>query len=548
MAVYKGAAYAQSVGATGTRFFAARLGSADADPATREDGATWDLMASADALAFHLTTSTTGLTPPAAPDQYVVELRHADTNTVVSTATVAGAAVTATLYATSTGAAGGTPLIGDFRVYLRAIRTSLGTYDVDSDTLNTKGVVRVSPISMTAQMWHSGPSNPASYDDNIEVNIDLSHGPGLDLAHRHFDVKAVNATTDVLYATQRTEGTDPQNALMKVDNRFPATQVNVAIDIEVVAVPSTIAPDSEPDAVWMVIPDGTIDKVTGKRIRKGPVQVDATIWVSTHLQVNDNAYTAAKDQASRLTSDLGFVTAVVSNARGVLLSGITYRSVLRDAGNLIAPAVDRTVTTEATGRPSTMAVWDSQLPGGDWFHDVTITAPADAVGLEFQSSEMRSLLAANPALSLITGSGPSATDSDSRHLEPGMVVLVGLTVANVLTGQQVAVDAGTAAAAVARFNLAFGRAEFLDIDGVWKPVGGNTIYFWPLSASAGDANTHIRTFDSTGWGVADLFVIGKAKVGGLPVTNFMKEPVVSGVNNHSAYKFDGAGFLGFPTR
>lgn len=551
MSVYKGTAYASRVDATGTRFFAARLGSADADPATREDGASWDLAASAGALTFHLTTSVTGLTPPAVPDQYVVELRHADTNTVVSTATVAGAATTATLYATNTGAAGGTPLIGDFRVYLRAIRTSLGTYDVNSDTLNFRGFVRVSPITMTAQMWHTGPSNPASYDDFIEVNIDLSHSPGLDLSHRHFDVKAINATTEVLYATQRTEGTDPQNALMKVDNRFPSEQVNVAIDIEVVAVPSSIAPDSEPDAVWMLIPDGTTDKVTGKRIRKGPVQVDATIWLNHHLQVNTNVYNPLLDQDSRLTSDLGFVTTVVTNSRDEPLAGITFHSLLQDAGNLVPPAVDYTPTTDATGKPPTMQAWDSQLPGGLWIHSGEITGPADAIGLEFHTGDERTLLSANPALSLITGCGPSSANTDERHLEPGMEVLIGLTVANVFTGQSVDVDAGSAEAAVARFNLSLARAEFLDLDGVWKSVAGNTIYFWPLLPSPGDPMTHLTIFSeamTADWGVSDLFIVGKASVGGIPLTNFMKEVVVQGVNNHNSYKFDGAGFVGFPTR
>lgn len=563
MAVYKGAAFVRQVTATGTRFWCLSITTAYKDPTVLSDNAQWDqsvtmafgpdqVTAQNNRIEIQISQATTGLTPPAIADTMVATILHADTSTVVATVQInlgTAAQAFASLYVTSDGTSSGTPLVGDFRLVVRAVRTSVGTYDVNSDTQVTSGMLRISPTSMNVQMWHSGAADPASYGDNIEVNIDLSHSPGLERAHRHFDVRAINADTLVEYAVQRTAGTDPQNTLMKVNNRFPAMQVSVNIDVEVVAVPSAIAPTSDPTVTWITVPAATADRIDPTRVRKGPVPVDATIWLNHHLQVNSGTYDPALDQASRLTSDLGFITTQVTNARDEVLSGITYRSVLRDADNLVAPAVDRTVTTDATGRPPTMASWDSQLPGGRWLHEGTITGPSDAVGLEFSLSEERTLISANPALSMICGAGPSGTGNDVRHIEPGMTVLIGLTVLDVFAQRQVAVDTGTARAALCRFNLAFGRAEFLAEDGTWMPVNGNAIHFWPLGASAGDSNTYIRTFTgSEAWGVADLFVVGEATVAGAPLTNFMKEVVVSGVNNHDAYKFDGAGFVGFPTR
>lgn len=554
MAVYKGAAFTSQAEAGGTRYFSVAHSTAH-DPAVPGDHATFEQdVNTTGTVTVIYRTSVTGLTPPGAPNTIYLDLYHADTNTLVGSRTLTAPADGSThdIPVNSNGSfdGTGTEYAGDFRLRIRAVRTDLTAYDVNSDTTNQKGFVRVNPTTINVQMWHSGATDPASYADNIEVNVDLSNGPGLDLSHRHFDVRAIDAVSATQYAVQRTEGTDPQNTLMKVDNRFPAAQVSVNIDVEIVAVPSAIAPDSEPTATWIIIPAATADRVDGSRVRKGPIPVDATIYVDTHLQVNDNVYDAAKSVESRLTSDLGFVTGRISNARGVLLGGITYRSVLHDEKNLVPPAVDRTVTTEAaTGRPSTMASWDSQLPGGLWLHDVTITSPADAVGLEHMTSEWRTLVAGNPALALVTGAGPSGQGNDVRHVEPGMTVLVGLTILNVFTKRQVPIDTGTAKAVIARFNLALGRAEYLASDGTWMPTSTTTdLYFWTLDASPGDPNTYIRTFDSTGWGVADLFVIGVASVAGVPLTNYMKEVVVSGVNNHDIYKFDGAGFLGFPSR
>jgi hypothetical protein len=555
VAVYKGVAYVTVNNGTGNRHFALAHATGETTPDIRGDHTSFEQDAAADgSVALVLTQSTDGLTPPSTADSVTVELLHADSATVLDAATIAPGEATSTaltLSATSDGAATGTPLIGDCRLRLRVVRTSLGTYDADSDSQNLKGFLRLNPASLAVTAGHTGASDPASFGDELTATVDLSHSPGVDLPHRHFDVTARNAATDVAYASGRTTGLDPQSVALEVDNRFPASEVGVNIDVEVVAVPSAIAPDSEPLATWIVIPVGTVDRVDGKKVRKGQVPTDAGISIGHHLQVNDDVRDAAKAVTSRMVSELGFLAARLANARGEPVAGITYRATLTDERALLAPAIDRTVTTGVDGWPSTLVPWDSQLPGGSWEHTVAITAPANATGLEANPTAPRTLLAANPNLVLVCGAGPAQDPLDARHLTPGMPVLAGLVVFDVASRRTVALDeAGIVPSlALGRFNVSLGRAEHLDADGTWQPTSDVDVHYWTCTKSAGDANVWIVAFTETSsWGHADLFTIGRAAVGGVTVSSFGKEPVVGAVNNHTGYVIDGPGLLGFPTR
>lgn len=555
MAVYKGVAYVTVNNGTGNRHFALAHGTAESSPSTRADHTSFEQDAAADgAVTLVLTQSVDGLTPPGDPDSVTVELLHADTATVLDSAalTPGGAAsTTLTLHATADGTATGSPLIGDYRLRLRVVRTSLGTYDVNSDTQNHKGFVRINPTALAVTAGHTGAVDPACYGDDLTATVGLSHSPGVDLAHRHFDVTARNADTDVAYATARTTGTDPQGANITVDNRFPAAEVGVNVDVEVVAVPSAIAPDSEPTATWIVVPIGTADRVNGKTVRKGRFPVDASLTVSHHLQINDDVLDLALAVTSRLTSQLGFVTARLANARDEPAAGLTFRATLVDGAGLLEPAVDRTVVTGADGRPPTLAPWDSQLPSGTWLHGVTVTAPAGAVGLEANPDAARTLLAVDPNLVLVCGAGPATEPLDARHLTPGVPVLAGVVVFDVASRRTVALDeVGIAPSiAIGRFNVSLGRAEHLAADGTWQPTNGAVVHYWPCTKSPGDSTVWTMTFTETeGWGHADLFTVGRAAVGGVTVSNFGKEPVVGGINNHTDYVLDGPGLLGFPTR
>jgi len=101
------------------------------------------------------------------------------------------------------------------------------------------------------------------------------------------------------------------------------------------------------------------------------------------------------------------------------------------------------------------------------------------------------------------------------------------------------------AAVVTRFNQALGRPEYLKADLTWVTLGaGATAYAHPLTASAGDPQTLIKTFSmpAATWTTADLFLIAVAYVGGTPYSRAAFAPVLSpAANSHGSFVLDPVG-------
>lgn len=527
MAIYKGHAYVSTVAALGARYWSVGFTEDTTNQTPGDDPAGMDISP-ATSINMWLRQSTSGATPPDMANQVIVSLYEADTNTLLDSVTVSPSTTQTlvTLHPTDTGLETGTPVIGDYRLVVRAVRTSVGTYDVNSDANGDSGIVRINPDSMIIQAWHNGIANPASWGDNIEVNIDLSHGYNLARPHRQFDIEVRNSTTDVLYAARRTEGTDPKNAIIVVDDRFPAAEVGANIDTLAVSVPSAIAPTSEPDAVWVLIPVGTPDRVDGKKVRKGPIPVDASVNVDHHLQINDNDPAIAKDMSpkQRLVSDLGFVGFRLANARDEGLNGIEAREVLRDQRGLVAPAIDRIVTTAPflgqDGWSASLASWDSALPGGIWQHEVTITTLA-ADTSEVNGTEPYTLLAINPNLQVVVGAGHPDAAIQSEHWHPGDTLLIGTAVYDAAHKHLEPVDTDIPPTVViGRFHTATGQAQYLTDQYTWVHLGGAaSAYEHPLVQSAGDPRvwlTQLPPAITQGFSNATLFFIATLHVEGTP--------------------------------
>lgn len=533
MAIYKGAAFC----AQENRYFSVTPVGNTVNPVTPADATTWD-YSPVQTLDLVYNTGTSGALPPGAPDSVTITLYEGDSQTVLASQTLAapvnGAVVTLTLNS----------VCADYRLYLQASAGGIGSYDVNSDLQNTSGILRFNPTSITFQQWHTGTSNPASYNDNIEVHADLSEGFAYELSYRHFTVEAANATDGTVYATTTTDGTDPQNALIKVDNKFPASEVSVNIDISVIALPSAIAPDSEPDATWITIPEGTTDRVDSRRVRKGPFPVDAAIYAVHHMQLNDATYSASLLVTSRLNSDLGLITVKMANARGEALSGITYQSYIQDQDQLVGRAFDRTLTTQADGFPPTMTAWDSQLPSGAWIHTITITGPADAVGLDWDTTMELTLLAQSPNYGIICGAGPSTIGAAGDHWTPGEDFLVGAAMYDKSKATLMDPDLSPGPSVlIGRFRPDLGIVEYLDANYDWLTLGSGAAYEHILTQSPSDSRVWILTIsgaETAAWTnpVLDLFVVGQMNHSGTPYWSFTSAPVVGGKNKHSRHEID----------
>lgn len=108
---------------------------------------------------------------------------------------------------------------------------------------------------------------------------------------------------------------------------------------------------------------------------------------------------------------------------------------------------------------------------------------------------------------------------------------------------EVAADEGRVS--LQRFNSDLQRREFLDSDEVtWLPVDSNTVHFFTMASLGSDPVTLVKSFgaaNNVSWGHADVFPIFLLKKDGLEYASELVTVV-------GKYKFDGAGFLGFPSK
>lgn len=497
-------------------------------------------------VVITLATSTTGATPPVVETSYSLTLQVDNSGTVVRTFSPGvGFNGTQTFYFTVDGTSGAAIRAGFLRIVIAVAQSSglaASQYNINSDS--TGGTT---PTGFTVTQADSGyirgtttavtTLNAASYayGDTITATTVLGAVP--------FTSRTVNVKLGALalVASAASSTATFTTAQGTADNRFAvSSNANATIT-------------TFPNAALVAVPWTTATAPT-----EASSTVDPRLTLTRLLQVNDNAFatppTVKSVGTQRLTTDLGFIDSRFTNAAGVGVNGVTYNASLQDTASLVA-ARTRTgaVTTTQGGQAgwgTGFLSWPDGLPTGTWTHTATITSPASAVGLETPASSNFSLVASNPNLRLLCGAGPATSSTDARHFSPGVPLLVGLIVFNTATGQTVALDAGTPAVAIGRFNLTFGRGEYLQSDGTtWAAATGGTIYYFPATVSPGDANAYTVTIaNTTSFSVADLFVVGRATVGGVPVSSFQKEITVNGINNHDKYAFDGAGFVGFPSK
>lgn len=490
--------------------------------------------------------------PPNQADTLTLDVWVDNTSTLIRSFTLnpASASQTVSLVMTDTGAAGGQNRLGTLRLSLHAVNTSAALsasrYNVDADLTNNTPPTGYT-VTTHDQGWVRSTSPTGStvlagagllgYSDTLTATTTL--------AAPSFIARTVTVTLAPLTTVTSSSSTSGTftSALGAVDNRFPASSANRST----VTALTNAALTGQP---WTTVT--TLTETTRT--------VDPRITFTHLMQFNDNTFgtpPGSKNITSgqRLTSDLAFLSARVTNANGLGLNGITWTTTLQDHGHLTsAQTATPTSTTQGgqDGWGNAFLAWSSALPGGQWDKSSTISSPAAATGLEAGNTATYFLVASNPNLRLLCAAGPATDTAEATHFSPGQVFLVGAVLVNTLTQQTLPLDASPAPAVlIGRFHQSLGRAEFLDSDGTWKPTNGATIYAWPLTQSVGDSNAWTLSFtgaQTASWGTFDVQALARAYYGGVPVAGAAKEATVSGLNRHDKYAFDGPGFVGFPTR
>ncbi len=333
-----------------------------------------------------ITRATAGA-PPGNPA--TLTLRYTtDTGVVIRTVALdtAAASQSDTFFFTHDGTSGGTPRLGTVEIKLQATRTDVVAYDVETDgTPNTpptgfdshldRGWIRSSGTAQTSMSnvtFGGAVPTVVAYDDSIYHRIVLSAIPYKSETLNHLILPDSQTST----STSATATFDRQFANV-ADNRFPATQV---VERAAATAPNS-ALTGQP---WMLLTEVTEASLT----------FDVRLRTVPHLlQINDSVYgtppsTKNDPDSVRKTSELGFLSFRIINARAEGVNGLALSEELRDVAQLLQagdyPArtgVSTTTRGGEAGWASTFMTWPDSLPEGVWVHKTTLTTP-DTVGLD----------------------------------------------------------------------------------------------------------------------------------------------------------------------
>jgi hypothetical protein len=525
MAVVRGQTFIQIGGATAYRRWACSFTTADLAPGA----------------SFNVTTamSSAGVTPPDVPDSLTLRF-CADDGTVLFTVALAPSAVSQVtpIYCTHNGLSSGSPRSGTFEIKLQATRTGggLGNYDVESD-----GSPLVLPSTTTNSLTDRGWGRTTAA---VATVLALTGGGSAeetfaypDQIHHRIDVTPPCFSIMPSWTHQLKEGgvtvlSGASNSASPSDVRRYMADAKIT---EISAAAHTFSAD------YAAIPNSALSGspiFTASSETKDTATVDPRITVSSHLQLNNSTPAVAADVPSRQrqTFDLGFVGVRLRNANGEPIaystagSGVDFS--FGDTGNLLPDAISASnLPTDANGI-STLQTWDESLPSGSW----TMTGSFDdAEGTQATFTFTFTLLAVNPSLRVTLGGGNAVSGEQGNHFTPGNAFVAGLALFDLSTSMVTeGAELSSPRVGVARLNTDLGRAEHLDSDGVWKAIGAGEVYYWPMTASPGDANVFLKTFASTAdWGMYDLLLMGVVDHDGTPYAESTQVPVTSGSIKHT---------------
>jgi hypothetical protein len=458
-----------------------------------------------------------------------------------------GGSVMVTIDLTDTGAAGGAARCGVLELNLRVAKTDGGVgqnydYESNGDTTSnsatghahtrTRGWCRGSTTATvtTSNVSFGGAEpDPYAYDDDIFHRITLGATPYFSRSLNHL-VAAGSLNTSSASGT-----TVFQNQFVDVlDDRFAAAAATVPASASVTQA-DTRTGLSGGAPVWTVLTTVTDDSIN----------VDPRLTVDIQLQSNNRTFgtppTAFDAGQQRLSSDLGFLTARITNARDEGVNGLTGTMKMWDEGELTGsegtPVNSASFTTSTQGGEVGWAAasgllplsWDEVLPGGNWvcLVDVT-TADIDGATYIVDDDEVFSLLSIDPRIRVLTAGGPQ-TPAEGALFQPGMVLVVGLTAIDIDANELVTPDEAPNVI-IARLNQATGQAQYLSSTNVWTNWSGAADEH-ALAETVGGSNVWVTTFSAavTGdgtWGSRDIFLVGQAVIDGSPYHSMYQIPTI----------------------
>lgn len=288
MAVYKGAAFTSHTALLSTRYFSAALVSRAA-PASPADHSDWEDDAGTAGVTVVYGTSTSGVTPPGAPDTVTIGIY--DGATLIDEVSLSSPSdgATGTLHITTTGTSGGTALLGNLRLRIRAQAGGIGAYDVNSESDSLQGYVRINPTTLTLVLDNGGAGTPHTWPDTQTATVTQSHGTKISDASRDYAVKTRRSDLGATYkSSDEAPGTGTTaTGTYRADYAYPQASTQVLAEA-VVSVP-TYVPDSDTSLGWIKVPSGSGQHVNDTTLRTAAVAVDPRITVESITRTSSEA-------------------------------------------------------------------------------------------------------------------------------------------------------------------------------------------------------------------------------------------------------------------
>lgn len=516
-----------------------------------------------------ITQTTTGALPPASPDVFQLLYNVTPTNAVrIFTLDTTVASQTDTFYFTSNGEAGFAARADTLELLLRVQKTTGGptaTYDVDSDgTPNTppstytstldQGWIRASTTGvLTTSNVAFGGLKPAIYaytsagGDTIFARLTVG-------ATSYIARQATVTIGSITPGFTSSSGLPPYDIPFTsfVDNRFPAAST------------AQVATATVSNAVLTGLPYIALTATPTDTLT-----VDPRITRTPLFQLDDNSFGTpplSKDFPShiRQSTQQGFLAERFTNARGEGVNGVTYSKSLTPVLPGTATSSTGNVTQVQGGQdgwaPNFLG-WAAGLPGGSWTKAVTITAPSDITGATYLVpgagvSDTYNLISKNPNLDVrmnvqhIAGLG-------GRHFNAGMTLIPTAYMIDASTGVRLLSSAITSAnvscvrpTTAANADGSGTGWEYLDAAGAWVTwAAADPVYLHAMAASTVDATTFEKVLATdASWGTRDIRFNITLLVNSVYYYATYIVVNVSALNQHDGYAFDGAGFVGFPSR
>lgn len=471
--------------------------------------------------------------PPGDPTSLTLDVTD-DAGTVVRSFALntTSASQTSTFFFTDTGATGGVARADTVEIKLRATRTTVVTYDVETDgTPNTvpagfdshltRGWIRgtttlVEAVSNVA--LGGAKTSPAEYDESLFVRTTAGA-----VSYVARTLTVASSSGSLSSATNSTTAAQRDVTFANVvDDRFAAASTVVTWTVT----PANATISGQPFTSFTSTTDDTIT-------------VDPRVTATLHFQVDDDVFAIAAHDTSlaMLSTQSGFLWPKLTAARGTGVNGVTINQTLdpTSPGTTITGTATATTTQDGTVGVGGKLDWTASKPGGSWVWSCDITAPADIDNnAHLTAADILTMLAPDPRLEPLVFLGFTTTGNDDRHVRAGDSLRVAFTIKNRDTRTRVAPDVNTVFVSLLRYVPGTGW-QYLTTGGTWTAWSVSVVADQFALTDDGDGVGFTRDYTSTsGWGTSDIVAVNvTCKIGGTPYGWYSQREIVGNSNSHS---------------